>query len=144
MLKIAEFVLKNKYFEFNGKVKKHLSGIAIGTMSAPTYASNLMKKFESNFLKLQDLTSLLWYCYINDVFFIWTHGKEKFAPFINLLNNYNSNIKFTHDSNKEHIPILDLNMNLSGNKVSTDLYIKSTDRHQYLHYTSYHPEHTKN
>ena len=87
---------------------------------------------------------MFWYCYINDVFFIWTHGKEKFASFINLLNNYNSNIKFTHDSNKEHIPILDLNMNLSGNKVSTDLYIKSTDRHQYLHYTSYHPEHTKN
>ena len=26
---------------------------------------------------------------------------------------------------------------------STDLYIKPTDRHQYLHYTSSHPEHTK-
>ena len=34
-------------------------------------------------------------------------------------------------------------MNLSGNKLSTDLYIKPTDRHQYLHYTSSHPEHTK-
>ena len=36
-----------------------------------------------------------------------------------------------------------LNVKLSGNKLSTDLYIKSTDRHQYLHYTSSHPEHTK-
>ena len=34
-------------------------------------------------------------------------------------------------------------MNLSGNELSTDLYIKPTDRHQYLHYTSSHPEHTK-
>ena len=34
-------------------------------------------------------------------------------------------------------------MSLSGNKLSTDLYIKPTDRHQYLHYTSSHPEHTK-
>ena len=34
-------------------------------------------------------------------------------------------------------------MSLSGNKLSTDLYIKPTDRHQYLHYTSTHPEYTK-
>ena len=77
------------------------------------------------------------------MFFIWTHGKEKFASFINLLNNYDPNIKLTHEPNKEHIPILDLNMNLSGNKLSTNLYIKSTDRHQYLHYTSSHTEYTK-
>ena len=50
---------------------------------------------------------------------------------------------FTHESSKERIPFLDLNVNLSGNKLSTDLYIKLTDRHQYLHYTSSHPEHTK-
>ena len=34
-------------------------------------------------------------------------------------------------------------MKLSGNRLSTNLYVKSTDRHQYLHYTSSHPEHTK-
>ena len=34
-------------------------------------------------------------------------------------------------------------MELSNNKLSNGLYIKSTDRHQYLHYTSSNPEHTK-
>ena len=48
-----------------------------------------------------------------------------------------------HQSNKEHIPFLDLNVKLSGNKLSSDLYIKSTDRHQHLHYMYSHPEHTK-
>ena len=86
---------------------------------------------------------MLWSHYIDDVFFIWTHGKEKLASLINDLINYHPNIKFTHDSNKEHIPFLDLNVNLSGNKLSTDLYIKSTDRHQHLRYTSLHPQHTK-
>ena len=28
-------------------------------------------------------------------------------------------------------------------KISTDLYVKPTDRHQFLHYTSSHPDHTK-
>ena len=35
LLKMAEFVLKNSYFEFNGKVKKQLSGTAIGSLHQP-------------------------------------------------------------------------------------------------------------
>ena len=77
------------------------------------------------------------------MFFILTHGEEKLALFINDANKYHPNIKFSHESNKEHIPFLDLNLKLSGNKLSTNLYIKSTDRHQHLYYTSSHPEHTK-
>ena len=75
LLKMAEFVLKNNYFEFNGKVKKQLSGTAIGTKFAPTYASTFMDKLASDFLKSQDLAPLLCYCYIDDVFFIWTRGE---------------------------------------------------------------------
>ena len=143
LLKMAEFILKNGYFEFNGKVKKELLGTAIGTKFAPTYAGIFMDKLESDFLKSQELTPLLWYRYIDDTFFIWTHGEEKLAIFLNDLNNYHPNIKFTIESNKDHIPILYLSVKLSCNKLSTDLYVKSTDRHQYLHYTSSHPEHTK-
>ena len=39
LLKMAEFVLKNNYFEFNGKVKKQLLGTAIRTKFAPRYPS---------------------------------------------------------------------------------------------------------
>ena len=99
-----------------------------------------MDKIKSDLLKSLGLTPLLWYRYIDDVLFIWTHGEEKLASFLKDLNNYHPNIKFTHELNKEHIPCLDLNVKLSGNKFSTDLYIKSTDRHNY---TSSHPEHTK-
>ena len=53
---------------------------------------------------------------------------------------YHPNIKLTHESNKERNSFLDLNVKLSGNKLSTNLYIKSADRHQY--FTS-HPEHTE-
>ena len=34
-------------------------------------------------------------------------------------------------------------MSLSGGQLTTDLGIKSTDKHQYLHYTAAHPYHTK-
>ena len=31
LTKMAEFILKNNFFEYNGKVKKQISGTAIGT-----------------------------------------------------------------------------------------------------------------
>ena len=143
LLKIAEFVSKNNYFEFNGKVKKHLLCTTIGTKFVPKYASIFMDKLESDFLTSQELTLEQWYRYIEDLFFIWTHGEEILALFLNDLNHYHPNIKFTHESNKEHISFLDLNVKLLGNELSTDLHIKSTDRHQYLQYTSSHPKHIK-
>ena len=77
------------------------------------------------------------------MFFFWTHAKEKLASFLNVCNNYHPNIKFTHESDKEHIPFLDRNVKLCGNRLSGDLYIKSTDRYRYLHYISSHSEHAK-
>ena len=37
LVNIAEFVLKNNYFEFDSKVKKQISRTAIGTKFAPPY-----------------------------------------------------------------------------------------------------------
>ena len=59
-----------------------------------------MDKLESDFLTSQELTLEHWYRYIEDLFFIWTHGEEILALFLNDLNHYHPNIKFTHESNK--------------------------------------------
>ena len=52
-------------------------------------------------------------------------------------------IKFTHETNKEDIAFLDLKVKSLDGKISTDLFLKSTGRHQFLHYASSHSEHTK-
>ena len=52
-------------------------------------------------------------------------------------------LKFTYESSKTSIPFLDLKVSLSNGDLSIDLHIKSTDRHQFLHYTLSHPDHTK-
>ena len=101
-----------------------------------------MDKLETDFLNTQEYLPLVWYRYIDDVF-ILIHGEEKLKFFLDDLNKYHPNINFTHQSNKECINFLDLTVSLLDNKVSTDLYIKPTDRHQYLHYSSSHPDHTK-
>ena len=38
IVRMADFVLKNNFFEFNGEIKRQKSGTAIGTKLAPPYA----------------------------------------------------------------------------------------------------------
>ena len=44
---------------------------------------------------------------------------------------------------EKNVPFLDVDVISLNGKIITDLHIKATDRHQYLHYTSSHPYHTK-
>ena len=142
LVKMAKFVFKNNNFEFNGKVKQQISRTAIGTKFAPPYACIFMDEVETSFLERQEIKPLVWFRYI-DVFFIWTHRQEKRDSFFEELNRCNAYLKFTYESSKTSIPFLDLKVSLSNGDLSTDLHIKSTDRHQFLHYISSHPNHTK-
>ena len=84
----------------------------------------------------------MWFRCIDDVLFLWTHG-EDLKQFLDNLNNYNPNIKFAHEHSKKEIPFLDLKLGIKNGNITTDLYVKDTATHQYLHYTSAHPYHTK-
>ena len=53
IVQMAEFVLKNNFFEFNGEVKKQKSGTAIGTELAPPYACIFMDEEKRSFLKIK-------------------------------------------------------------------------------------------
>ena len=44
---------------------------------------------------------------------------------------------------KNYIPYLDLKVKLIDGKLEIDLYMKPTDLHHYLHYSSFHPKHRK-
>ena len=102
-----------------------------------------MAEVETCFLETHEMKPLVWFRYIDDVFFIWTHGQEKLDSFLEELNRCNSYLKFTYESSKTGIPFLDLKVSLSNGNLSADLHIKSTDRHQFLHYILSHPDHTK-
>ena len=69
IVKVVEFVLKNDIFEFNEKVKQQIAETAIGTKFAPPYACINMDEVENEFLKTQELQPLVWFRYIDDIFF---------------------------------------------------------------------------
>ena len=78
IIKMADFVLKNNFFEFNSKFFQQISGTAIGSKFAPIcssplpYACIFMDYIETEFLKTQSIKPWLWKRFIEDAFFIWT------------------------------------------------------------------------
>ena len=123
---MAEFVLKNNFFEFNGEVKRQKSGTAIGTKFAPPYAGIFMDEIETEFLKSQELQPYLWLRYIDDIFFIWTHRTQELDSFLNELNKFHPNLGFTYETSEKTVNFLDLNVSIRNRLINTDFYINLT------------------
>ena len=64
---MAEFLLKNYYFQFSDN--QQISRTAIGTKFAPPYACVFMDQVESKFLQNQKFQPLVWSRYFDDIFF---------------------------------------------------------------------------
>ena len=61
-----------------------------------------------------------------------THNEENLYSFMKDFNNFKSNLKFTFEFDRNFINFLDLNVKLNIDELTTSVYIKPTDRHQYL------------
>ena len=81
----------------------------------------------------------IWWRYIDDIFIVWTEGEEKLKEFIDYINNAHDTIKFTYKWSEHEIEFLDVKVLNESGVLETDVFIKPTDSHQYLHRSSCHP-----
>ena len=93
-----------------------------------------MDQVESEFLKTQQHQPLMWFRYIYDIFFIWTHGQRILEGLLDNFDKFHPNLRFTHECSRKYGTFLDLDVKIIDCKIFTDLHIKAADRHQYLHY----------
>ena len=100
LFEMTEFILKNNFFEFETKIIQQISGTAIATMFVPSYAYLFMDRIENDILDPVLVNPWLWLRYIDDIFFIWKKGEDKLQGFLNRLNNFHPNLKFTHEKSK--------------------------------------------
>ena len=158
ILKALEFILRNNNFKFDEINYNQTEGIAMGTKCAPLYAClavgykketklfpiELPKFFSTEeiqiikkvFKRHMDDESLLWPTMLN------------FDSFMVSLNNLHPPISYTYEKVTgdekgnllQILNCLDLNVTLnSKNEISTDVYYKDTNTHDYLPYGSAHP-----
>ena len=62
-----------------------------------------MDRVETEFLKNEPIKPWVWLWYIDDIFFVWTAGEEYLERFLEPLNTFHPNLKFTHESSKTSV-----------------------------------------
>ena len=98
-----------------------------------------MAELEEEIFRKAEFKPYLWWRYIDDIFFLWEHGEEKLQYFIGNINKMYPTIKSTADWSKTSINVLDVTVPIAEGIIETDLlYVKPTDRHQYLLSSSCH------
>ena len=140
--RLAHFVLSKNVFEFNSAIYIQISGTAIGTKMAPTYAIIFMHMVERRALSTALFKPWIWSRFIDDIWSVWAHGKEKLEEFILMLNKQHPRLTFTWEAGVG-VNFMDVTTTIKDGKIVTELYVKPTDTHQYLHPNSCHPGHIK-
>ena len=92
LVELTEIVLKNNIFEFNEKTFKQVRGTTIGTKFAPPYAILFMADLEEKILNAFEEKPMIWWRYIDNIFFIWEHGEESLEKFLNILNSFHPKV----------------------------------------------------
>ena len=141
---LLKFMLEQCTFEFDGLLYKQNYGCPMGAPASVRIANIFMYKLLNNFLRtytnpVPDFLGRL----IDDIFFLCNHGEEELLYFHNSLNNYHKTIKFELNYSKNNVNFLDTTTYIEENTIHTKLFIKPTDKKQYLHFTSCHPNHVK-
>ena len=98
---------------------------------APSYANIFMGDLEERLLLSSLKQHLSWFRFIDDVD-MWTHGDKELDEFLEHANIIHPSIKFTHEVSKTKMSFLDTTTTVKECNMTTDLYYKPTDKHQYL------------
>ena len=153
ILEALEFVLKNSNFQFNGHYYSQISGTVTGTKVAPVYANLTMGYLETILYEkvgnhygsnIRNYVMIHWKRFLDDGFILWKKSFGKFEGFINILNSLDSHIQFTYECSEGGLSFLNVFVYIEQGKLLTDVFYKQTDSHDYMHFNSCHPRHTKN
>lgn len=151
ILKGLEIILENNYFTFEDNCYLQKTGTAMGTKVAPTYASLVMGYLEDiMYSRVMEIypnngNSIInsWLRYLDDCWLIWKANYGNDEPFVEILNDLHSAIKFTNEKSTRKLNFLDVLVYVDSNigNIHTDLYRKPTDTMNYVPFNSAHPHH---
>lgn len=142
LLQLLELSMKNNDFEFAGKHFLQIMGTAMGKRFAPALANLYLLDFDNKAKNDFEIKPLLFFRYLDDIFFLWPGDVNSLKRYENFLNELIPDIKVTLEHSPTEINFLDTTVYVSDEKLHTRIYFKPTDTHQLLHKSSFHPKHT--
>ena len=93
------------------------------------YAILFMADLEENLFEIFEKKTMIWWRYIDNIFFIWEHGEESPRDFIDQVNLFHPTIKFNAEYSKEEVNFLYLNIKLIDGELKADFFVESANTH---------------
>jgi GIY-YIG catalytic domain len=146
LLRLLELTLKNNDFEFNGQFYLQICGTAMGKTYAPGLADIYLEQFDEKARTGYHIKPLLFYRFLDDIFFVWTGSMEELKEYEQYLNSLIDGITITLCSSDVCVDFLDTTVykyeeNENTTVLHTKVFFKPTDTHQLLEKSSFHPRH---
>ena len=140
---LLEMCTKEMHFTFDGKVYQQTDGVCMGSPLGPVLANVFMVYLEETIVPKLQTSMPVWKRYVDDTFTLVKRGKLN--EIITKLNNFHSNISFTHEIEQEgKMAFLDVLIKKEENgSVQTGVYRKATNNSIYIHWNSYAPKQWK-
>ena len=130
-------ILKSNAFRFGNEYYRQITAAPMTS----NYANLFMENFEQNLLcdysQKATLSPLVWFHFVDDIFFIWTGKKDSLDHFISFTQNYNksesmiSKIKFEFHLSTNKVHFLDVTVSLKHGKLRATLFTKPVIQHMF-------------
>ncbi len=141
ILDLLRWVLENNYIAFENRTYLQISGTAMGTPVAVSYANIVLHCIERKCLSPVSRSTLLYLRYIDDLFIVFS-SVEVGEHFITSFNSTNSSIQLDAVNIGKDGIFLDMEFALSAQGyISVKSYQKPTNKYLYLPPTSAHRVH---
>ena len=138
------FLLKHCTFKFDSQLFRQNYGTTMGSKFSVKFANIYMHMWFKHYLKNYDGCKPKFIGrLVDDCFYSWSESEENLFKLFNYLNSCHETIKFETTYSYISVNFLDTTTYIEDNLIKTTLYKKPTDRKQYLHFNSMHPNHTK-
>ena len=143
LIQLLTIILKNNDFLFNNQRYLQILGMAMGVDFAPSAANLYLLNLDQQALNYF-ITPILFFRYIDDLFWVWDGTEHQLQDFHTYLNSIIPGITLKLTYHKSHLNFLDTtvfkHINPDGlTYLHTKIFFKTTDTHQLLHPTSFHP-----
>ena len=89
IIDFSKLVFTCNHFRFLGQHYLQMSGTAMGTKMAPSYANIFMGILEKQMLSTYPHKPFIYFRYIDDIFMIWTDGEDSLNAFLEHCNKQN-------------------------------------------------------
>ena len=120
-------------FRFLDEQYVQVDGVAMGSPLAPILADLFMVKMEQKLNRFSTNRPKVWLRYVDDVFCVFEISMEKIQEFLERINRWHPNLRFTVEFEKnKQLPFLDVLVTREDDQHTTSLYRKSTHTDLYL------------